>query len=114
MPLERDINIAVNGCSEFATSIQKGPFMAMLISRSRGTYVISKVMSSCLGGSLSKNSNVFPHMYTRRVRKKCVFTPPWGPFTYDVRTEGGGGLAQKQIIVLISCVSEAVTRERGS
>ena len=37
-PLERDINIAVNGCSGFATSTKKGPFMAMLISCSRGTY----------------------------------------------------------------------------
>ena len=40
VPLERDINIAVNGCSGFATSTQKLPFMAMLISRSRGTYLI--------------------------------------------------------------------------
>ena len=39
--LERDINIAVNGCSGFATSNQKGPYMAMLISRSRGTYLIT-------------------------------------------------------------------------
>ena len=39
-PLERDINIAVNGCSWFATSTQKGPFTAMLISHSRGTYLI--------------------------------------------------------------------------
>ena len=30
VPLERDINIAVNGCSGFATSTQKGPFMATL------------------------------------------------------------------------------------
>ena len=37
VPLERDINIAVNGCSGFATSTQKEPFMAMLILRSRGT-----------------------------------------------------------------------------
>ena len=35
-----DINIAENGCSGFATSTQKGPFMAMLISRSKGTYLI--------------------------------------------------------------------------
>ena len=41
VPLERDINIAVNGCSGFATSTQKGPFMAMLISRSRDTYLIA-------------------------------------------------------------------------
>ena len=40
VPLERDIKIAVNGCSGFATSTQKGPFAAMLISRSRGTYLI--------------------------------------------------------------------------
>ena len=40
VPLERDINIAVNGCSWFATSTQKGPFTAMLISHSRGTYLI--------------------------------------------------------------------------
>ena len=32
LPLERDIFIAVNGCSGFATSTQKEPFMAMLIS----------------------------------------------------------------------------------
>ena len=40
VPLECDINIAVNGCSGFATSTQKGPFMAMLISCSRGTCFI--------------------------------------------------------------------------
>ena len=43
VPLERDINIAVNGCSGFATSTQKGPFTAMLISRSRGTYLIQQI-----------------------------------------------------------------------
>ena len=43
VPLERDINIAVNGCSGFATSTQKGPFMAMLLSRSRGTYLIDQL-----------------------------------------------------------------------
>ena len=37
VPLERDINIAVNGCSGFSTSTQKESFTAMLISRSRGT-----------------------------------------------------------------------------
>ena len=42
VPLERDINIAVKGCSGFATSTQKGPFKAMLISRSSGTYLIVK------------------------------------------------------------------------
>ena len=47
-PLERDINIAVNGCSGFfATSTQKGPFMAMLISRSRGTYIIFTCGEAC-------------------------------------------------------------------
>ena len=40
VPLERDINIAVNGCSGLATSSQKRPFKAMLISRCRGTYLI--------------------------------------------------------------------------
>ena len=45
VPLERDINIAVNGCSGFATSTQKGPFMAMLISRSGSTYLI--VLETC-------------------------------------------------------------------
>ena len=39
MPLEHDIDIAENGCSGFATSTQKGPFTAMLISHSRGTYL---------------------------------------------------------------------------
>ena len=40
VPLECDINIAVHGCSGFATSTHKGQFMAMLISRSRDTYLI--------------------------------------------------------------------------
>ena len=40
VPPERDINIVTNICFGFATSIQKGPFMAMLISHSRGTYLI--------------------------------------------------------------------------
>ena len=40
MPLEHDIDIAENGCSGFATSTQKGPFTAMLISHSRGTNLI--------------------------------------------------------------------------
>ena len=40
-----DINIAVNGCSGFATSTQKWPFMAMLISRSRGTCLIDQFYS---------------------------------------------------------------------
>ena len=48
MPLECDINIAVNGCSGFATSTQKGPFMAMLLSRSRGTYLIRNSIPSWL------------------------------------------------------------------
>ena len=39
VPLERDNNIAVNGCSGFATSTRKGPFTAMLISCSKGTYL---------------------------------------------------------------------------
>ena len=37
VPLKRDINIAVNGFSGFATSTQKWPFTAKVISRSRGT-----------------------------------------------------------------------------
>ena len=40
VPPERDIYIAVKGCSVFATSTQKGPFAAMLISRSKGTLLI--------------------------------------------------------------------------
>ena len=36
----------------------------------------------------------------------------WGLVTYDVRTEGEG-VAQKQTIVLIGCVSGTVTRGRG-
>ena len=39
--LERDINIAVHGCFGFATSTRKGPLMAMLISHSTGTYLIT-------------------------------------------------------------------------
>ena len=45
VPLKRDINTAVYGCSGFATSTQKGSFMAMLISRSRGTYLIANKIS---------------------------------------------------------------------
>ena len=41
VPPERDSNIAVNGCSWFATSTQKGPFTPMLVSHSSGTYLIS-------------------------------------------------------------------------
>ena len=37
VPLERNINIAVNGCSGFATSTREG--LKGLISRSRGTYL---------------------------------------------------------------------------
>ena len=40
VPLEPDINIALNECSGFATSTQKGPIMAMLISRSIGIALI--------------------------------------------------------------------------
>ena len=43
VPLECDINIAVNGCSGFVTSTQKGPFTAILMSRSRGTYLIDGI-----------------------------------------------------------------------
>ena len=46
LPLERDINITVNACSGFTTSTQKVPFMAMLISCSRGTYLIKWFESS--------------------------------------------------------------------
>ena len=42
--VEHNINIAVNGCSGFATSTQKGPSMAMLISHSRCTYLINSIM----------------------------------------------------------------------
>ena len=42
VPLECNINIAPNGCSRLATSTQKGPFTAMLISCSRGTCLIEE------------------------------------------------------------------------
>ena len=48
VPLERDINIAVKGCSGFATSTQKGPYVAMLISGSRGTYLIIRTFITCI------------------------------------------------------------------
>ena len=49
VPPGRDSNIAVNGCSGFATSAQKGPFTAMLISHSRGTYLIGcTIVSYCI------------------------------------------------------------------
>ena len=41
VPPECDINIAVSGCSGFATSTQKGQFMAMFISCFKGTYLIT-------------------------------------------------------------------------
>ena len=45
LPLRANVictwSFAVNGCSGFATSAQKGPFTAMLISRSRGSCLIS-------------------------------------------------------------------------
>ena len=44
--LERDINIAINGCSGFATSSQKEQFTAMLISHSGGTYLILTPLSA--------------------------------------------------------------------
>ena len=43
VPLECDINIDANGCSWFATSTQKGPFTAMLLSCSRGPYLIDVI-----------------------------------------------------------------------
>ena len=62
VPLERDINIAVNGCSGFATSTQKGPFMAMSISHSRGTYLITyshpKLQCKNLLGHLAHGSKL--------------------------------------------------------
>ena len=48
MPLECDNNIAVNGCSGFATSTRKGPFTAMLISCSRCTCLIGQITISSL------------------------------------------------------------------
>ena len=48
-----------------------------------------------------------------RARRPSLLPPsvPLGPFTYDVRTEGGVGLAQKQtIVLLIGCLSGTVTR----
>ena len=50
MPLECDINIAITGCSGFATFTQKAPFTAMLMSRSRGTYLIE--LASFPGGNI--------------------------------------------------------------
>ena len=40
MPLERDINIAINSRSWRRFTTKDGPFMAMLISCSGGTYLI--------------------------------------------------------------------------
>ena len=54
VPLDRDINITVNGCSGFATSTQKGPFMAMLVSHSIGTYFIGTFRHD--GGHLANQS----------------------------------------------------------
>ena len=46
MPLERDINIAVNGPFWVEVANQEHPFTAMLISRSRGTCLIKEEASS--------------------------------------------------------------------
>ena len=58
MPLERYINIAVNGCSGFTASTQKGPFMAMWISCSRGNYLIW--MLRHLGNSTCRSAKLLP------------------------------------------------------
>ena len=60
VPLECDINIAVNGCSGFATSTQKGPFMAMLISHARGTYLFAGKWEGSGGLELEGNGPVEP------------------------------------------------------
>ena len=68
MPLERDINIAENGCSGFATSTQKGPFMAMMISRSRGTCLIESSIKLMSGFSSSRRwatTSQRPHLLLR-------------------------------------------------
>ena len=70
VPLEGDINIAVNGYSGFATSTQKGPFMAMLISHSRGTYLIANFIGiNCkrteddeVAPLATTNSDLFAHL----------------------------------------------------
>ena len=54
--IEHDINIAVNGCSWFATSTQKGPFMAMLISHSGGTYLIHTNLATLASTSFYADS----------------------------------------------------------
>ena len=46
MPLELDINIAVNGPFWVEVANQEHPFTAMLISRSRGTCLIKEEASS--------------------------------------------------------------------
>ena len=42
VPLERDVNIASNGPFWVEVANQEHPFTAMLISRSRGTYLIGE------------------------------------------------------------------------
>ena len=59
VPPGRDSNIAVNGCSGFATSTQKGPFTAMLISRSRGT---SPIFADVLYGWTPSSLAILPSM----------------------------------------------------
>ena len=49
VPLERDINIALNGPFWVEVANPEHPFMAMLISRSRGTYNIL-VWRKIIGG----------------------------------------------------------------
>ena len=51
------INIAVNRCSGFATSTQKGPFLAMLISHSAGT---SLIIFLCIDARILLNPNKPP------------------------------------------------------
>ena len=53
------------------------------------------------------------HHTLRDFQSKQGRWSPSGRCTYDVRTEGEGGLPQKKTMVLISCVSVIVTRGRG-
>ena len=85
VPLERDINIAVNGCSGFATSTQKGPFTAMLISRSRGICLIGCFVPFRI--SWVRASSPFCRARTATVRRTRTSRPSQSSSSCPVQLE---------------------------
>ena len=96
-PLERDINIAVNGCSGFATSTRKGPFTAMLISCSGGTCLIT-FPSLLLSPSILMNAffSVSQGLTVRRATQKDQ-----GTYTCSVEDHSGNKKSKSEFIPVL-------------